>query len=44
MVAGLLNFEELVSALFSEPQFDLVPLLVPDVVGLAVDDFILVFP
>lgn len=35
-IAGLLHFEQLVAALLAEPQFDLTPLLIPDMVGLTI--------
>ena len=43
VVASFLNFEELVSTLFSESQFNFVPFLIPDIVGLTIDNFKLVF-
>ena len=42
-VTCFFHFEELISTLFAKPQFNLIPFLIPNIVRLTVDNFILIF-
>ena len=42
MISSFFDFEQLISTLLSESEFDFVPFFIPDKIGLAVDDFIVI--